>query len=371
MPNMVEINPTLFNQYASNNSEIWNLIIGSPVVHRIWGQCRIEKIDLTRSLLFVNGRRVALSYFQDGIFSGLMVAADIAESVMNFQEQKNEMERKRKEEEEQRKQLEAEERERLVKAQFQTQIIERERRAKLRGEEELRRIKEKESRADSIQSFCAERGIKKLIHFTRLNNLKSILNYGLLGRGSLEKLTDKPIFNDAYRFDGYPEAICLSISFPNYRMFYKLNSANQKEWVILTLEPYILWEFDCAFFEGNAASNSSKNIALLRRREYSSLVQMFMDYRPNARQDLMIPEHYTTNPQAEVLVLEPIPPSYIGEIHFCDKAVMESWLDEHGKSYSQRFLVRHEYFTPRVDWRKWKTNDTKIPQPILDVDQSF
>jgi len=398
MLNTVEISPTSFNQYAGDNSEIWDLIIGNEVVHRVWGPCYIEKIDVAKSLIFVSGRKVALSYFRDDMFSGLTVSAEITENIRGFEKQRNELESRRREEEESRKQREAEERVRLLKAQFQARVIDQEkkkleairleklreegenrrrlefeRRAKLQAEQELQRIKEKQCRAKSIQSFSVEREIKKLIHFTRLNNLKSILSHGLLGRSSLERMssTDRPIFNDAHRFDGYPEAICLSISFPNYRMFYKLNSTNQKEWVLLTLESYILWEFDCAFFEENAASNSAKQIALPRRKEYSSLVQMFMDYPPNKRQDLGIPNNYTTNPQAEVLVLEPIAPKYISEIHFCDRAVMEGWLDENGRNYSQRFIVNREYFSPRVDWTEWQPRNTQTPPLVVDEDLIF
>jgi hypothetical protein len=154
-------------------------------------------------------------------------------------------------------------------------------------------------------------------------------------------------------------------------MFYKLNNTNQKEWVVLTIEPCILWEFDCAFFETNAASNSAKKIALSRRKEYSSLVQMFADYPPNKRQDLGIPNNYTTNPQAEVLVLEPIDSKYITEIHFYDRTVMEMWLDENKGNYTQRFIVSREYFGPRVDWAKWQPRNPQIPPLVLDEDLIF
>jgi hypothetical protein len=230
--------------------------------------------------------------------------------------------------------------------------------------------KRREDRVKSIKSFCTECGIKRLVHFTRIDNLKSILHHRLLGRRSLERLfsTDKPIFNDAHRFDGHPEAICLSISFPNYRMFHKYKSKNEKEWVVLVLEPCILWEFECAFFEENAASNSAKNVALLHRKECSSLARMFMDSPPYNRQDLGIPNNYTTNPQAEVLVLESIAPKYISEIHFCDKSVMEKWLDENKGDYSQRFIFNRDYFRPRLDYEKWQSSNTNIPQQEVDED---
>jgi hypothetical protein len=36
-----------------------------------------------------------------------------------------------------------------------------------------------EKRAEKIQRFCSKRGIETLFHFTRLENLTSILNHGL------------------------------------------------------------------------------------------------------------------------------------------------------------------------------------------------
>ena len=72
-----------------------------------------------------------------------------------------------------------------------------------------------------IKNFLQERDIDELIHFTCVDNLESILSNGLL---SLEDLYYNQIhyyYNDENRLEHKDNAICLSISFPNYKMFYK------------------------------------------------------------------------------------------------------------------------------------------------------
>ncbi len=223
----------------------------------------------------------------------------------------------------------------------------------------------RQKRASSIRAFCQEHQITRLLHFTRLQNLSSILSAGLLGRRTLEtwSLPRRPNFNDAYRFDGFREAVCLSINFPNYKMFNALSCQDRKKWVVLSLEPYILWEFDCAFFEGNAASNSVKAIPLEDRRQFSALVQMFADQHSYTRQSLAIPDGYTTDPQAEVLVFEPIDPKYIVEIHFYDRITMEDWVADYGQTFPQRCIVNHQYFNARSDYYAWQRPVKNIIPP--------
>ena len=224
------------------------------------------------------------------------------------------------------------------------------------------RNKHEQNRSKLIRDYCAERHITKLCHFTRIENLKSILHLGLLGRTLLQEVskiqqTQQSIFNDDYRLDGHTEAVCLSISFPNYKMFYKLNHSNPKEWVVLLIEPYLLWEFDCAFYGENAASNAVKHISLSERKCFSSFAQMFMDYNNHKRQDIGISSNCPTHPQAEVLILEPISPKYIMEVHFNDKEVTQKWLTENKGKFTQKFTYGSQYFMPREDWAAWKSNN--------------
>ena len=89
-------------------------------------------------------------------------------------------------------------------------------------------IKESASRRfEAIQNICNRQNIQQLVHFTNIDNLVNILSIGLVGRDRKSRDLVKFKTNDEFRFDGYPEAICLSISFPNYRMFYIYNQSLQ------------------------------------------------------------------------------------------------------------------------------------------------
>ncbi len=92
---------------------------------------------------------------------------------------------------------------------------------------------------------------------------------------------------------------------------------NSAKWAIILFEPNILWELDCAFFVMicNAAGSRSAEIPLSEKNVHY-LYSMFKDHLKNIRCSLESPDSYTTSPQAEVLVFDPIPAEYITEIHF-------------------------------------------------------
>ena len=105
-----------------------------------------------------------------------------------------------------------------------------------------------------IQQICKKRCITTLFHFTRIENLQSILHEGLIGRSILETRGKQFLWNDNDRSDCCPQATCLSISFPNYKMFWEIRKTKEKaegikdsQWVVLLLDAKVLWELDCAF----------------------------------------------------------------------------------------------------------------------------
>ena len=203
---------------------------------------------------------------------------------MEIQRRLTEEKRRRDAEAERLKQIEA----RREKKRQETELrikLEAERQEQIRvAQEEVRKKAEQQSqqRKNEIRKICCEEiGIETLVHFTHVQNLKSILQYGLIGRSQLKEMSLEFKYNDQVRLEGQRKAICLSISFPNYKMFYKYRCANSPDsnWVVLFLKSSILWELNCKFYMENAASNNARNSDLRGdRTQPSALRKMFEDY---------------------------------------------------------------------------------------------
>lgn len=202
----------------------------------------------------------------------------------------------------------------------------------------------------TIQEYAVERGIKCLMHFTRSTNLDSILERGLIPRDTLlnEGFID---FNDQYRFDG-THAICLSIGFPNYKMFWRLRQENQDvDWVILGIHPAALWALTCAFCVTNAASSSVTSVPFGQRIGLEAFQAMYADYPPKYREILGISDDFPTNPQAEVLMIEGVPRDYILGVIVLSKAKQ---VELQAKYPGLQVVINARYFSYRQDYGHWK-----------------
>lgn len=204
--------------------------------------------------------------------------------------------------------------------------------------------------ATTIQEFVAERGITFLMHFTRARNLDSILARGLVPRNTLI-LEGFDGFNDQYRIDG-TDAVCLSIGFPNYKMFYGIQKDHPGEtWVVLVIHPQALWDLDCAFCAANAASTGVTAIPLQQRRGLAALQAMYADWPTKSRSELNIPNNYPTNPQAEVLALQGVPRQYILGTITVNETVRQELLAKY-PGVDVRAIA--QYFRYRRDFVHWK-----------------
>ena len=118
--------------------------------------------------------------------------------------------------------------------------------------------------ATLLQQFVRDRGIKYLLHFTPLYNLRSILRLGFVPRKFLEmpgiKETIRPSFPDKYRQDGRRDCFCLSISWPNYKMFWLKRNQMPSDWVVLRINVETIIQNKCLFYKTNAASPESKKL---------------------------------------------------------------------------------------------------------------
>lgn len=223
-------------------------------------------------------------------------------------------------------------------------------------------------REAQIQQICHERGIKTLVHFTRVENLSSILQNGLLSCKALEILEETRgqqfLSNDQDRIDGHKEAICLSVSFPNYQMFYKYRlKIGDEHWGVLLLNAKILWELECAFCQRNAAHKTVTSIPLEERKKPEALKGIFKDFYNIKHQDLQIPNNYPTYPQAEILVFNQIPVRYINAVHFRGSTVLKEWQDENSGIYSVtpvKLVANRKYFKPRPDYEVWRSPNFNV-----------
>ena len=97
-------------------------------------------------------------------------------------------------------------------------------------------------------------GIPHLVHFTRCENLSSILQNGLHSVISCRKNGIHAAQNDRIRLDGRPEGISVSVTLPNYRMFYKYR---QRLIPLMPVAPHLVerrcWKGAETWSEGHAS----------------------------------------------------------------------------------------------------------------------
>lgn len=164
-----------------------------------------------------------------------------------------------------------------------------------------------------IEAEAKRRNIEYLCHFTRIENVPDIVREGLISRAQLNHIGRNGKFNDDFRYDDQDGAICCSVSFPNYRVFFPFRcNISCAGWVVVILRPEVLWEKECAFSIENAARNSVSSIPIQYRIGIDPFKAMFNEWPGQEnRTTLGLTDEYPTNPQAEVLVGDPIEPHYI------------------------------------------------------------
>ncbi|ACD96295.1 DarT ssDNA thymidine ADP-ribosyltransferase family protein [Trichlorobacter lovleyi] len=202
--------------------------------------------------------------------------------------------------------------------------------------------------------------VSHLVHFTRLENLEGIMRQGIRTRYDLDNSGTGYIYNDDLRLDGYPNAASISVSYPNYKMFYSYRCADHNvPWVVLRLRPDILWEKNCAFCWENAASTNVTCIPIENRRGREAFLDLFVNKSGYpTRETTLIPRSYPTHPQAEVLVFGTIEPAYITRVdlptRFNPNSVFSS-INRHCE-----FWYDDDLFWPRLDHRHWPANSFQL-----------
>ena len=204
--------------------------------------------------------------------------------------------------------------------------------------------------------------IGHLVHFTHLDNLESILKLGLLSRQELQDRGEYFKIMDNQRYDGRLDACCLSVSFPNWQLFYsarnKLDKSEFFNWVVIEINPKVLLHNKIAFTRYNAASSIQKRIPVDNLINVKSFENLYAA-EPNmpSRNEIKLPDNYTTNPQSELLCFDNIATEFIQSVNFCNYRAYEKSKPDELKALNPHidFKIDNFYFNSRCDYKYWTT----------------
>lgn len=158
----------------------------------------------------------------------------------------------------------------------------------------------------SVFEVCKIRKITKLIHFTPIENLNSILNYGLLSVNLLKSKNIRYNYNDKERIDRHLDYISCSIEFPNGSMLNYCLNFHKYHYAILEIDIDVLNHKFAKCCSVNAARANGYYIESIDKFNY-----LFEGDRSDA-----LPDNFPTDEQAEVLIKDNIEPKYIKNIVF-------------------------------------------------------
>jgi hypothetical protein len=234
-------------------------------------------------------------------------------------------------------------------------------------------------RSATIELVCQRRGIDRLLHFTRWENVPGILENGIRAREwlrSKSRVGYRAWMTDEGRYDGRTDHVSLSIGFPNFQMFFKYRKETpDAKWAVLDIHPSLLFERACAYYSENAAKARWRRVDPQMLMSDRALNELFLDFvsdnRTVVRQDLGIPDGWPTHPQAEVLVHDHVPASYIRAIHVEQLGLLKDGVAAAGAGGPPvTELESTELFKPRSDHRFWKAQpklvDSDNVMTILD-----
>lgn len=165
-----------------------------------------------------------------------------------------------------------------------------------------------------IERIVMDLSIPHLVHFTRCENIPSIVQHGIMSVAALKKKDVDVIRNDERRWDGQLHGTSLSIAFPNYAMFYKYRELMPgSEWAVLLISRRVLWEKPCGFYSLNAADGRMTRRPPHEMKSAQALSEMFAD---DGNRRFFLRPYHPTDAQAEVMVYDTIEPSLIEEVAF-------------------------------------------------------
>jgi len=224
----------------------------------------------------------------------------------------------------------------------------------------------KREQTDKIKEIVKRRKIEYLVHFTRIDNLNSILENGLIPVSMQQKMKIPSVHNDEQRIDSKLDCTSCSISFPNYKLFYTFREYKfpESSWVVIVLDKDVLFSPSniTYFCQTNAARvfpriSSAKE--LCTATAFENMFCNSLTTKENKviqRASLQINDCITTDPQAEILISDVIDKKYIGCICFQKQSDIDEYITKYGKGLLSKYdyQVVPGFFDARKDYMFWK-----------------
>jgi len=185
----------------------------------------------------------------------------------------------------------------------------------------------KELNYKKIEEIIEQKRIKKLVHFTKIDNIANILKHGLVPIKTLLEKGIRSSHNDYLRIESMHDCTSFSIEFPNYKLFKKFRVKYPKaNWAVIELKPDILLSRDniAYFCYTNAAAKEIKEILSSKRKKELQTAEAFQKMFANPletkegklNRDHRYDKNWPTDSQAEILISGIIDKKYIVRICF-------------------------------------------------------
>ena len=176
----------------------------------------------------------------------------------------------------------------------------------------------RDSVREDIPRFLSARNITSLFHFTSITNLASIVENGFLGREALKNRNLEFTVSDQSRDEPILDGVCFSVSSPNNLMVAN-KVAFGFDMVLLELNGLekILSNYNFVAIPGNFGSTLLKHKIQQWPEEFiggQGLMNLFRN--PEARKKYNLSDWIPTDPQSEIILLEPLPWDFVKKIVF-------------------------------------------------------
>ncbi len=224
----------------------------------------------------------------------------------------------------------------------------------------------KRDQEDKIREIIDRRKIQHLVHYTRTDNLHSILQNGLIPVSMQQQKKILSVHNDDQRVDSKLDCTSCSITFPNYKLFFSFREHRfpGTRWAIIVVNRAVLFSpSNIAYFCHTNAAGVLPRIASTKDLcTAKALENMFCDSlitKENnlvQRTSLQISDCLTTDPQAEILISNVIDRKYIDRVCFQNQRDIDEYLEKNGPDLLRQYDIKiaPELFAPRNDYMFWK-----------------